>query len=357
MLFDGTWSAARARTNVEHFRRSIAATDSRGTAQACKYVPGVGVKPGIQHWLGGAFGLGLAGSVKEGFQWLCENWGTGEEIWLLGFSRGAYAARSLAGLIRKCGLLWPGADGRVSAVAVDRAYALYRNARHPDDRRPRRFRNRHSRAAGIHFIGVWETVGRLGIPGVAAWFPFAHARYAFHDTELSKIVRYAYQALALDEHRAAFRPAKWTPAQGARGPCAWKPQQRDVEQRWFVGSHSDVGGGDATDGAGHRPDALTEIPLAWMQAKARAVGLAFAVDRVPAVGAELDVPNPSYRRFLWGLYKYFSRPYDRIIGGGVHETIDPSVWAKWSVQPGYRPRSIDVALRAGRVQPDGEEVA
>ncbi len=357
VLFDGTWSAAHARTNVERFRQLIAPADARGTLQLCKYIVGVGVKPGIGHWLGGAFGLGLADNVKDGFQWLSENWCAGDEIWLLGFSRGAYTARSVAGLIRKCGLLWPSFDGRVSAAGVDRAYALYRNALHPDHRKLRRFRSRHSRAAGIRFIGVWETVGMLGIPGVAAWFPFARARYAFHDTELSRIVQYAYQALALDEHRFAFRPTKWTPPASNRGVCTWKPQQIEVEQRWFVGSHADVGGGDATDGVGHHPDPLPEIPLAWMQAKARRAGLAFLAEYLPGADAELGVPNPSYRRFLLGLYQYFSKRYDRVLGGGVNETIDPSVWRKRSLQPAYESPSIGVALRAGRIHEGGVEVA
>jgi hypothetical protein len=93
-----------------------------------------------------------------------------------------------------------------------------------------------------------------------------------------------------------------------------------------------------------------------MQDRARRAGLAFVADFVPVVDAELGVPNPSYRRFLWGLYRYFSRPYARVLGGGVHETVDPSVWRKRALQPGYRSSSLEAALRAGRLQPGAVDV-
>ncbi|HEX5961496.1 MAG TPA: DUF2235 domain-containing protein [Rhodanobacteraceae bacterium] len=360
-LFDGTWSKVQTRTNVERFWRLVAPADGAGNQQVCKYVTGVGVMPGPGHLLGGAFGLGLSGNVKEGFQWLSQTWREGDEIWLLGFSRGAYTARSLAGLVRKCGLLEPDAHGKVASAEVDAAYDLYRNDLHPDDPKMQAFRAAHSREVLIRFIGVWETVGALGIPGVASWFPFSRSHYAFHDTDLSRIVQYAYQALAIDEHRADFKPAKWTRPRGRLAPgelpTAWKPGQIEVEQRWFVGAHSDVGGGEKTDGAGHSPDTLPEITLAWMQAKAAAAGLAFSETFMPAPGAELDVPNHSYRDFMYGLYKLFRKPYQRVIGGGVHETIDPSAWLKWYTQAAYRPQSIEAALLAGLIEQGSTRVA
>jgi uncharacterized protein (DUF2235 family) len=358
-LFDGTWNKAKTRTNVDRLWKLVAPVDADGHQQVCKYVAGVGVKAGIEHLLGGAFGLGLSGNVEEGYQWLSEQWRDGDEIWLFGFSRGAYTARSLGGLIRKCGLLKPDADGKVTKAAVDAAYGLYRNDLHPDDPAMQAFRTAHSREVLIRFIGVWETVGALGIPGVASWFPFARARYRFHDTDLSKIVQYAYQALALDEHRADFKPTKWTPPANSTGQAAapWKPGQLEVEQRWFVGAHSDVGGGEKTDGAGHSPDTLPEITLAWMQAKAAKAGLAFNEQYVPAAGAELDVPNPSYEDFMYGIYKVFKKPFERVLGGGVNETIDPSVWMKWYEQPQYRPVPLQVALDKGSIESGSGKVA
>jgi uncharacterized protein (DUF2235 family) len=280
---------------------------------------------------------------------------------LLGFSRGAYTARSLGGLIRKCGLLKPDDKGEVTSDEVDAAYKLYRNDLHPDDPAMQAFRAAHSREVQIRFIGVWDTVGALGIPGVASWFPFARSRYAFHDTDLSKIVQYAYQALALDEHRSDFEPTKWTRPDATRQPgesaSAWKPEQIEVEQRWFVGAHSDIGGGEQTDGAGHKPDTLPEITLAWMQAKAKGAGLAFTKDYVPSAGAELDVPNDSYGGFMGGIYKVFKQPFQRVIGGGINETVDSSVWLKWYAQSEYRPQSVETAMLADHIELGSTQIA
>jgi uncharacterized protein (DUF2235 family) len=366
-LFDGTWNKVQTRTNVERFWKLIAPADSAGAEQICKYVPGVGVKPGIEHLLGGAFGLGLSGNVEEGYKWLSEQWRDGDEIWLFGFSRGAYTARSLGGMIRKCGLLVPDAKNGVTDAAVGEAYDYYRNDDKPgvlvNGADPTAaWRARHGvREVTIRFIGVWDTVGSLGIPGVASWFPFSRKRYAFHDTDLSKIVQYAYQALALDEHRADFKPTKWTrPKQTlapGEAPTAWKPEQIEVEQRWFAGAHSDIGGGEKTDGAGHSPDTLPEITLAWMQAKARGAGLAFSEDFVPAAGAELDVPNDSYAQFMYGIYKIFKQPFQRVIGGGINETIDPSVWLKWYAQAVYRPQPVETAMQADVIDLGSSRVA
>jgi uncharacterized protein (DUF2235 family) len=366
LLFDGTWNKAKTNTNVEQLAKLIAPADTLGNLQVCNYVKGVGVAPGMEHLLGGAFGLGLSDKVKLGFKWLSESWRPGDEIWLFGFSRGAYTARSLGGLIRKCGLLPPAGNRQVSDVSVDDAYAFYRNDLKPgvdpktgvDPTAPWRAQ-RHSREVAIHFIGVWDTVGALGIPGVASWFPFSRKRYAFHDTDLSKLVKYAYQAFAIDEHRPDFKPTKWErmPASpGAVAPTTWKPEQIEVEQRWFVGAHADVGGGEKTDGAGHSPDALPEIPLAWMQGKAAGAGLAFNETFKPVADAELAVPNNSYAEFMFGIYKLIKPPFDRVIGGGVNETIDESVWAKWHAQPRYRPLSVETALDKGWASEDSDEV-
>ncbi|WIG55747.1 MAG: hypothetical protein OJF61_001535 [Rhodanobacteraceae bacterium] len=366
-LFDGTWNKVQTRTNVERLWKLVAPADPAGVEQICKYIQGVGVRAGIEHLLGGAFGLGLSGNVKDGYKWLSGQWCAGDEIWLFGFSRGAYTARSLGGLIRKCGLLKPDAKNGVTDAAVDEAYGYYRNADKPgvlvDGVDPTAtWRAQHGvREVTIRFIGVWDTVGALGIPGVASWFPFSRKRYAFHDTDLSKIVQYAYQALALDEHRADFQPTKWTRPSTSlapgEAPTAWKPEQIEVEQRWFAGAHSDIGGGEKTDGAGHSPDTLPEITLAWMQAKARGAGLAFNEGFVPAPDAELGVPNDSYAQFMYGLYKIFKPPYQRVIGGGVNETIDPSVWMKWYAQSAYRPLPIETAMQADLIDLGSSRVA
>ncbi|MEO6968962.1 MAG: DUF2235 domain-containing protein [Rhodanobacteraceae bacterium] len=352
ILFDGTWSKAETQTNVERLWKLIAASDTSGREQVSEYLAGVGVEPGLGHLLGGAFGRGLAGSVKQGYQWLAQHWRDDDEVWLFGFSRGAYAARSVSGLIHKCGLLKPDANGQVTSAAVDAAYALYEKNTAYDDPQTAAFRARYSREIGIHFIGVWETVGELGIPDVASWFPYARNRYRFHDTELSGNVSHAYQALALDEHRADFMPAKWTSLPASAAPIA-------VEQRWFIGAHSDVGGGEMADGAGRHPDPLPDITLAWMQRKAIDAGLAFNQTFVPAPDAYTATPNDSYRQFMYGLYHLFKRPCNRVIGGGVNETIDDSVWRRWREVADYRPPSLLIAVQTGVViaPPDIQQIA
>jgi uncharacterized protein (DUF2235 family) len=349
LLFDGTWNKPESNTNVERLRQLIAPRDDAGNAQLVNYIPGVGVKRGITHLLGGAFGYGLSDNVLDGYRWLCETWQPGDLLYLFGFSRGAYTARSLGGLIRKCGLLRRGADGSLAKADLSAAYDFYRDTRSkPDDPLAVTFRADHAIGIDIHFIGVWDTVGSLGIPVTASWFPYARARYQFHDTELSKIVKYAYQALALDENRADFSPAVWT-----RNPYTLKPgetatskkvEQIDIEQRWFIGSHSDVGGGNDCDGAGRKPDPLPELSLAWLQRKAIAAGLGCNERFMPESDADTGVPRNSYTEFMSGIYKAFKSPFDRRLGTGVNEKIDDSVWQRWLADAGYRSPSLVKAL-------------
>ena len=349
LLFDGTWNKAESNTNVERLRQLIALRDSAGVEQLVNYIPGVGVASGWAHLLGGAFGYGLLDNVLRGYRRLCETWQPGDDVFLFGFSRGAYTARSLAGLIRKCGLLKADADGRITKAAIASAYDFYRDTSiKPDDAAALDFRKHHSVEIDIHFIGVWDTVGALGIPDTASWFPYARSRYQFHDTELSKIVKYAYQALALDEHRADFAPSVWT-----RNPYSVKPgetltskklEQIEIEQRWFIGSHADVGGGNDCDGAGRKPDPLPELPLAWLQQKAIAAGLACDEILIPETDAGTGVPRNSYAEFMYGLYKEFKPPFDRTLGNGVNEKVDDSVWERWLTDATYRSPSLAQAL-------------
>ena len=354
VLFDGTWNKPESNTNVERLRRLVAPRDAAGAEQLVEYIPGVGVAPGMAHLLGGAFGYGLSGNVKDGYRWLCGQWQPGDEIWLFGFSRGAYTARSLGGMIRKCGLLRRD-GGAIADDAVAAAYAFYRDTVvKPGDDAAAAWRAARSLETDIHFIGVWDTVGALGIPGTAAWFPFARKRDQFHDTDLSHIVKHAYQALALDEHRADFAPTKWTrnPDMLAPGesPTAKKPEQVEVEQRWFVGAHADVGGGNDHDGANRTPDPLSDPPLAWLQRKAMAAGLACKEVFLPLPDAAAGVPRDSYGEFMDGVYKALKPPFTRVIGGGVNETVDESVWQHARLAD-YRSPTLEQALRSDAVTP------
>jgi len=168
----------------------------------------------------------------------------GDRVFLFGFSRGAYTARSLGGLIHNCGIL------RAECIdQVDAAYAFYRdrtNQTHPSTIAARIFRDMYSHAdSSVHLIGVWDTVGALGVstdlPGwkeLSKVFTGWEQLWGFHDTRLSPRVRFACQALAIDEERPAYEPTLWTADPGARS-------DQVLEQVWFAGVHSEVGGGTA----------------------------------------------------------------------------------------------------------------
>lgn len=324
LLFDGTWNNTKHKTNVLSMREAIDSTGEQDPAQPTKYLSGVGTS--WHNWLtGGLFGRGLSENIRAGYAWLAATYRPQDNLFVFGFSRGAYSARSCVGLIRKCGLL-KSAD----AALLDEAYALYRDKEvAPTDRKAAEFRATHSHEPRVRFIGVWDTVGALGVP--LSGVPFSKDYYRWHDTELSKIVDYGYHAIAADERRADYKPAVWTNDNNQK-----KDENIDIEQRWFVGAHSNVGGGYPKRPA----DCLPKIPLRWMQDKAEAAGLKLRckvdVDTQDCMAAV----NDSYKEFVLGAYALFNKPYQRPFGEGVNETVDPSVWARWRQDAAYRPASL-----------------
>ena len=327
MFFDGTWNRRSTETNVSRLYDLTASTQSfrkmlgrklreepspskHDVPQLKYYHEGVGVKWGEKIW-GGAFGYGLSRNIKDGFLWLAEYYQPGDEIYIFGFSRGAYTARSLVGLIRKCGILM----APVEALAKE-AYKIYREKKwDPDGREASAFKKTFSYTdVSVKFVGVWDTVGALGIP--AHGILFGKEYYNWHDTELSRMVKNAYHAVALDEHRPDFAATMWSAAK--------KPGKgQHVEQRWFCGSHADVGGGYG-DGT------LQQIPLRWMQDKAAACGLEFTSQSHVTDEAYLGTMHDSFGSFFFGLYPKLPwvYPYYRPLGLGVREDFDESVWKR-----------------------------
>jgi uncharacterized protein (DUF2235 family) len=282
---DGTWnrpdqieSGLAAPTNVAKIALAVVRDAPDGTPQLLHYHPGVGTRR-WERLRGGAFGFGISRNVRDCYRFLVENYEPGDELYLFGFSRGAFTARSLAGLVRNSGIVRPQHVGRIPA-----AYGLYRARRataHPRGIEAQLFRRMHSHADQnpmVHFIGVWDTVGSLGIPldgmGLGR---LVNARWGFHDTDLSSRIRYAYQALAIDEERSPFRPTPWT--------LGSDPAEQTLEQVWFAGVHCDVGGGYADP-------ALSEIALLWMAERAARAGLALDPERL----APCDAPDGEERR-------------------------------------------------------------
>jgi uncharacterized protein (DUF2235 family) len=271
---DGTWNTPDqlegglpAPTNVVKLRNALAAEDGAGKEQRSYYHPGVGTDPGIlKRVTGGGLGEGLDRNIKSSYNWLARNYQPGAKIWLFGFSRGAYTARSLGGMISRCGLLDPTAlSEQESWAAVDDLFEAYRKKETIDATPQRPFHltgtsgsPKHS--IEIHFIGVWDTVGSLGVPDDLALANLIDdpTDHSFHDTDLSPIVKHARHAVAMDEHRQSFIPTLWTQI----------PDGADVKQVWFPGCHGDVGGGYGRCG-------LSDLALGWMMKEAEAEGLAF----------------------------------------------------------------------------------
>jgi uncharacterized protein (DUF2235 family) len=320
VLFDGTWNTVKDHTNVVRLAELIAPTSQDGSEQLPPfYDKGIGTHA-LDRWSGGIFGYGLSENIRDGYRWLAANFQLGDEIFIFGFSRGAYTARSLAGMIRKCGIL-----RNASESLVRRAYDLYRDKKlHPDSPEANAFRASFAQETRIKFIGVWDTVGSLGIPLTRV--PFGRDYFQWHDTELSKIVDYAYHAMAIDEHRADFSATVWT---------AHKPENIEVEQRWFCGAHSNIGGG-------YRHDTLPKLALAWLMQKAAACGLGFKNTIVINAEEQLAPISDSFSEFMYGLYKLvkLGKRHYRPFGRGVNETIDESVWQRWDAGPDYRPPTV-----------------
>ena len=247
---DGTWNDSdngTGYTNVSRLAWAIQPTDKRDgkeIAQIVFYQSGVGTEGSFASKVtGAALGVGLAHNVRDAYTFICYNYCEGDEIFLFGFSRGAYTARSVGGLI--------GFAGLIGKQDLDRFFELWNAFKDRNSDALKTFAKRHQNVP-IKCIGVWDTVGSVGIPEDLAKFDLFFKRYyGFHNTDLGQYVEHAFHALALDERRKNFVPTLWTqtPEGKARG--------QELKQVWFAGVHSDVGGGYPEHG-------MSDIPLAWM---------------------------------------------------------------------------------------------
>ena len=306
ICLDGTWneegqtdSGVETKTNV---RKLFEALDN-GTDQVARYLTGVGTKK-FEKVSGGALGWGLFDQIKDGYRWLVQNFDPGDQICIFGFSRGAYSARSLAGMILRCGvlkednendqltvptgaldLLTTEQDDRLKPDAATKVFAVYKHANKVENRPAvEAFKRQYCHDTGIRMVGVWDTVGALGVPE-ALLIPALRREdqtlkqelFGFLDTSLSPRVDAAYHALAIDERRKPFLPTLWTDAPD-RNPRI-NLAGSNVEQVWFAGAHSNVGGGYADIG-------LSEITLKWMVTRSQLNGLRFAQAQWDAIAPD-----------------------------------------------------------------------
>jgi uncharacterized protein (DUF2235 family) len=317
VCLDGTWNQPeklnghRAPTNVLKFMRALLPTGRDGRCQVAFYDAGVGTGSAVDRVKGGVFGVGLSQNVLDGYRFIANNYDAGasdrepDDIFLFGFSRGAFTARSLAGMLGAVGLL-----EKRHMSHLPEAFDIYRTK--PEDR------NRHrsyglvdeTRKVTIKFIGVWDTVGALGIP--VTWLKWlGRRRYGFHNVELASNVRNAYHALAIDEYRKPFEATIWQQPSG-------QPQHRQVvEQVWFAGSHANIGGG-------YRNSGLSDIALQWMIEKAEHCGLSFDEEYIrECVEPRVDGVLVESRTWFYKVWPRAERQVRR--PNHFRESVHPSV--------------------------------
>jgi uncharacterized protein (DUF2235 family) len=261
---DGTWDGPDNKTNVYALYKAVVIN----AGQVAFYDDGVGSDgTPLQKLSGGAFGDGLFQKIKDGYAKIAHVYDQDDQIFIVGFSRGAFTARCLAGMIANCGL----PTGSPDDGMLNAAFQAYRNPA----LRPAFQAKYNPYNAKITMVGVWDTVGALGIPAIDGGIDIQ--QYGFLDTNLHPDVLNAFHALAIDERRREFPATLWTPPTPPLNG-------QTLEQTWFSGVHCDVGGGyPETD--------LSDITLSWMLRKAEAIGVQLAPD-VSAEYASMDATYP-----------------------------------------------------------------
>jgi uncharacterized protein (DUF2235 family) len=212
---DGTWQKLDTPypTNVVKIAQAIKPVSDDHIYQPLFYDEGLGTGNYLVDKIGGgAFGWGIDQAIQRAYRFLCLNYEDEDEIYLFGFSRGAYTARSLAGLIYCSGLL-----KRQYIRKIPEAYELYRNREedaHPRGEKAIKFRQKYGENVPIEVLGCWDTVGSLGVPDLIPYIPidnWINEKYNFFDTEINHLIKKAFHAVAIDETRKAFDVTPMTP--------------------------------------------------------------------------------------------------------------------------------------------------
>ncbi|HEY0086225.1 MAG TPA: DUF2235 domain-containing protein, partial [Allosphingosinicella sp.] len=324
--FDGTWNRldAPCPTNVLLTAESVLPIDRNGVAQLNYYDQGVGTGGSADYFTGGMLGRGLTENLADAYLNLVFNYMPGDEIFIFGFSRGAFSARSFAGLIKNCGIV-----RREHANKTKQAIALYRSRRDDDapwSDKAGAFRAEYAHALPeIQYLGVWDTVGALGIPNHLRMARLFNGKYRFHDYSLSSMVRSARHAVAIDETRRAFEPSLWDNFEALNRAAGKDPEAADApyQQKWFPGVHSAVGGGLPERG-------LSDQALEWIWAGARQAGLALDT----SASSRLYSLKPDFRSPLSG------------VAPGTRQPLSDRLWSRSS--RGNGPQAVHHVSMAAR---------
>lgn len=325
---DGTWNIPENETPT-HISRiaKLAAADQSGRPRVVYYMRGVGGRYAMDRILGGGIGQGLHANIKDAYLFLAANYREGDRIFVFGFSRGAFTARCVVGMIEAVGLLKPSYTHQLG-----RAYRQYRDTLRESEPT---IDDHWVSEPKIEFLGVFDTVGALGIP-VRGF----DETYKFRNNLLPRSVNHARHALAIHEGRTNFSPTVWKAADDEDDRATDSDR---VEQRWFVGVHSDIGGGYKLDR--NRFGNVGYFSLKWMLDELH------AKCGVDLVGRDLVLQqlrcqeepdkfaiNDSMKLSFWLFDKLrwlsrmlhdgdFSRFNRRLADSGAYrQSVDPSVW-------------------------------
>nr|WP_314257294.1 DUF2235 domain-containing protein [uncultured Devosia sp.] len=363
---DGTWNHIESAypTNVLKLARAIPGVANDGISQVVFYLEGVGTGRGtgtlakkIDRLGGGMFGWGLLQNVVEAYKNLVFNYRPGDEIYIFGFSRGAHTARSLAGMIRSVGIL-----DRDRIHMLPEAIKRYQNrgaTGHPDAPENCAFRWENSRSVTtggaerewrklhhpetslteavplkITYLGVWDTVGAMGVPSFLWISKLFNRKYTFHDFALSSSVASARHAIAIDERRATFPEAPWDNLDelNARQPDGMEPP---YQQLWFPGDHGSVGGGGDITG-------LSDNALKWMVEGAMAKGLQLPAAFLEAAERSVDnaAPLVNITSQKWSFTSWvMSMVQKDRTGPQLLSDVAPSTRRRWA-NASYRPGTL-----------------
>jgi uncharacterized protein (DUF2235 family) len=344
---DGTWNKPdqmdRGRLVPSNVIKIVRAVDENCTEveQIRYYDSGVGTAGWLDKIRGGVTGKGLFKNMRDAYAWLIETYKPDDRLFLFGFSRGAFTVRSLGGLLHLCGI--PKSNGDSQTLAKEAAKIYRGKDKSRREQLGADFKERHECAPGtIEFLGVWDTVGALGLPTRGPIGALTRKRHAFHDVSLGANIRHACQALAINERRRPFEPALWHDKKSE--------STESVVQAWFPGVHTNVGGGYVDAG-------LSDRTLYWMIRNAEKCGLRFN-----SLYLERRIDPNWFGELRDSMKLYYETPltgmpaWRKIGTGAVGESIHFSAIERWSssTMPDKEPPNLHEARRKGNIPVIGD---
>ena len=280
ICLDGTWNDPEDQipTNVLRVARAIKPHARDNTEQVVFYDWGVGSYYAPTR--GGMSSLGMMKNIQDGYRFIVQNYDIGDQLFIFGFSRGAYTARALAGMLNNCGIL----KSRHAALIPDAFNFYKKRSAKPGSPQAVDWRTKYAHAGGrgqVDSLGVWDTVGALGIP--TRVLAFVEEKDLFYDPLLGSNVVCARHAVSIDEKRGDFTPTLWDNAEA-----------HDMKQVWFAGVHGDIGGGAKP----RHGKFLSDIALSWLAREAGQARLEFEPHLHGTTTHHYTLnPNRSYKGF------------------------------------------------------------